>query len=381
MKLDSTKASQTTKTPQKPPSYKEKTNRIVAWTELIKSFTPYIWLIVICVVLIPLIGRGVINYSLKLPQKNLSQVPKLEIVSLEKKLPKQTEINQQLINSIKAAKTKAKQFASDELDLWISELMKRVDQSFLPWYFDYFNQKKIEFSAPLIWLQSALFHTIDARKNIPNNVVAEKLTANFQTEFTKRVLRPKTAQLHLEKITRETVDVYLGQLANKLNAIQTSYQIPQGEWQRYLDDLAITIYDTEGNVSNLSMKIIAGGSTYLAAKTIIPVATKISTKIAASLAGKTGAKMATKTGGIVAGKLGAQLLDPIVAIGIIAWDLWDYNHTVALEKPVLRDAIAEYLLEIKASLLSKHETSVMSVIEQVENSLIKQLINSKPQPI
>ncbi|RMF24611.1 MAG: hypothetical protein D6756_06695, partial [Cyanobacteria bacterium J083] len=61
MKLDSTKASQTTKTPQKPPSYKEKTNRIVAWTELIKSFTPYIWLIVICLVLIPLIGRGIIS--------------------------------------------------------------------------------------------------------------------------------------------------------------------------------------------------------------------------------------------------------------------------------------------------------------------------------
>ena len=45
--------------------------------------------------------------------------------------------------------------------------------------------------------------------------------------------------------------------------------------------------------------------------------TKLGSKVAISFAGKAGAKMAAKTDGLVAGKIGAELLDPIVGIGII----------------------------------------------------------------
>ena len=121
------------------------------------------------------------------------------------------------------------------------------------------------------------------------------------------------------------------------------------------------------------MKVLAAGTTYVFAKAMIPVVTKIGSQVAVSFAGKAGAKIAAKTGGAVAGKLGAQFLDPIVAVGIIIWDVWDYNHTVKVEKPVLRDAILDYLTEIKASLLDNHQDSITAAIYDVEEGILNSL--------
>jgi len=85
--------------------------------------------------------------------------------------------------------------------------------------------------------------------------------------------------------------------------------------------------------------------------------------------------MAAKTGSAVAAKLGAELLDPIVGVGIIIWDLWDYNHTVAVEKPILRDAIYDYLQQVKLSLLNNPENGIMSSINQVESGIIQKIHN------
>jgi hypothetical protein len=119
------------------------------------------------------------------------------------------------------------------------------------------------------------------------------------------------------------------------------------------------------------LKVLAGGSTYLLAKAMIPVVTKIGSKVAASFAGKATAKMAAKTGGMVAGQLGAQLLDPIVAVGIVIWDVWDYKHTIKIDRPVLREAILDYLREVKASLLNNPENGVMASIYQLEGGILK----------
>ncbi|MBE9169835.1 hypothetical protein IQ238_20670 [Pleurocapsales cyanobacterium LEGE 06147] len=354
------------------PSYADKTNRIQAWSQLIKSIIPFIWLIVIIVVIFPLIGKFFITESVaSIPQEQ--KIINERVAVINHTLPNTNEIEQAIATAILDARHQAYQFATVALDDWIDELMNRVDDSFLDWYFDYFNQKQIEFSTPFIWLSSAVSHRINTNNPPASQVVAEKLTEKFQTEFAKRVLRPKIAQLKLERITRDTVNLYVSELGKNIAQIQTSYQIPQGDWERYLDDIAITISDTEGNISNLSMKLLAGSSTYLLAKAMLPAVTKIGSKVAVSFAGKAGAKMAAKTGGAVAGKFGAQLLDPIVAVGIIIWDVWDYHHTVQVEKPVLREAIFDYLQEVKASLLDNHQQSIMAAIYQLENGVFKSL--------
>lgn len=351
------------------PSYNEKTERLKAWGQMIKSITPYIWLVVILIVFIPLIGQFFISRSISQEVKH-PNLPKTEIISITPL--KQSNLDQALLEALQNAEITAKNSASIELDEWINELTQRVDTSFLPWYFDYFNQKKIEFTAPITWITSVVTHRIDINSPSPSQAVAEKLTKDFQTEFAKRVLRPKVEQLKLERMTKETTQIYIDELKNNLAQVQIKYAIPQIEWERYLDDISITIADTEGNLSNLSMKLLVGGSTYLLAKAIIiPVAVKIGSKVMAKIAVKGSAKLAAKTGGAVAGELGIlPFLDPIVGIGIIIWDVWDYNHTVQVEKPILREAILDYLQEIKVSLL---DDNIMAAIHQIEDSMIQSI--------
>ncbi|ACK70790.1 conserved hypothetical protein [Gloeothece citriformis PCC 7424] len=358
------------KEPTEKPTYAEKTTRIQALSQLIKSISPILWVFVILIVIIPYFGKFFLVNSSN-PIENLNKLKPAEEVVIT--IQNQNEIDQALVSAFQDARTQAKNLAEAELNQWIDELMTRVDNNFIPWYFNYFQQKWLEFKTPFIYLESAIIHQINDRQPSPNQVVAEKLTEEVQTEFAKRVLRPKIAQLQLERITRETSNLYLETIKTNVANIQTRYNIPQGKWDNYLDDIAITITDTEGNISNLSMKVIVGGSTYLLAKAIIPSAAKIGSKLALSLAGKSSAKLAAKTGGTVAAKLGVEFLDPIVGIGIILWDLWDYNHTVEVEKPILREAILDYLKEVKNSLLDNQKNSIMSAIYQLENSIIKSL--------
>jgi len=353
------------------PTYTEKTNRIKAWSQFLKSVTPFIWVAVILIVIIPLIGRGFISHSVTADLENSDD--RIAQVEVSRTIVDQNDIDQAIITAITDAHHQAESFASERLDEWVDKLMTRVDHNFLDWYFDYFNQKKLEFSAPFIWLSSAAAHWIDTNNQPPGQVVAEKLTESFQTEFAKRVLRPRIAQLELERITRDTINLYISKLGSNIATVQSSYQIPQGQWERYLGDIGVTINDTEGNISNLSLKLLTGGSTILIAKAMMPLVTKIGSQVAVSFAGKATAKMAAKTGGIVAGKFGAQLVDPIVAVGIIIWDVWDHQHTVKVDKPILREAILDYLEEVKVSLLDNPENSITAAIDQLEGGILKSI--------
>ncbi|MBW4626091.1 MAG: hypothetical protein KME49_11450 [Brasilonema octagenarum HA4186-MV1] len=352
-------------------SFQEKTQRITAWSNFIKSITPFIWAVVIIIVIIPLLGKALITNSSPAKLGDSGKSPSQEVHVVVPQIPK--DIDQAVVTALENAHSQAESFASEQLDNWVDELMTRVDESFLSWYFNYFNQKKMELSTPFTWLYSTVTHFTNKNKPSPGQAVAEKLTEDFQIEFAKRVLRPKIAQLELEKITTDSINLYLAELSQNISNIQSSYNIPQGDWERYLGDIAVTINDMEGNLSNLSLKVLTGGSTYLLAKAMIPTVTKVGSKIAVSFAGKAGAKMAAKTGGVVAGKIGAQLLDPIVGIGIIIWDVWDYNHTVAVEKPRLREAIYDYLKQVKFSLLENPENGIMVAINQVESGILKSI--------
>ena len=110
---------------------------------------------------------------------------------------------------------------------------------------------------------------------------------------------------------------------------------------------------------------------------MLPTIGKLSSKLVIGLASKTGAKMAAKTGTLVAGKLGVQLIDPIAAVGIMAWDIWDHHHTVNIEKPILRQALSDYLEQVKLSLLDNHQNSIMSSIYQIEDKILESVTNTE----
>ncbi len=61
---------------------------------------------------------------------------------------------------------------------------------------------------------------------------------------------------------------------------------------------------------------------------------------------------------------------------LIVWDLWDYQHRVNIEKPILRDAIFNYLQEVKYDLVNNHQGSVLSSIYQIEATVNKSLVRT-----
>ena len=337
----------------------------------IKLIAPWLWGVIILLVIIPIFGNAIVQNSLQ-PQVDTATTVN-EPVVIERK---QYEIDRAIASAIKDARKVSANQASEDLDRWISKLMTRVDNDFLPWYYDYFNQKGRELNVVWTGLSSSVLHWIDTNRPTGKQAIAEKLTQDFQLEFANRVLRPQIAQLELERIAQNTVNLYADRIVQNLGNVKASYQIPQGDWERYINDIAITVLGTEGNpTGKIQRDLLIGTTGFILAKAMLPTIGKISSKVVVSLASKTGAKMAAKTGTLVAGKLGVQLIDPIAAVGIIAWDVWDHHHMVSVEKPVLRKALYDYLEQVKFSLLDNHQNSIMSSIYQVEDKILDSLEN------
>lgn len=353
-------------------TYAEKTDRIQAWVQFIRAVAPFIWAIVILVVIIPLVGQLFIAKAFS--TKSITTETKHPIEVVEQHQVDWSKVNEAMKLTIDNAYQSAEDYASKELDLWVDELMGRVDSSFLDWYFGYFNQKQIEYKSLFVQLSSGASRLLNSNNPTPAEKVAEVITEDFQKEFAKRVLIPQTSQLRLERITQQTVKHYLDDLKGNINSIPVRYNLPQADWERYLNEIAITINDTEGKISNLSLKVLAGGGSYLALKPLVaPLVLKVGSKVVTKLASKAGAKVATKTGAVLAGKLGAAVLDSTVGVGIILWDVWDTNHTSHVEKPILRDNLAAYLQEVKFSLLDNRENGIMAVIDQIQSKIVLNL--------
>jgi len=353
-------------------TYAEKTDRIQARVQFIKAVAPFIWALVILVVIIPLIGQLFIAKAFS--TKSITTETKHPIEVVEQRQVDWSKVNEAMKLSLDHAYKNAEDYASKELDVWVDELMGRVDASFLDWYFGYFNQKQIEYKSLFVQLSSGASRLLNPNNPTPAEKVAEVITEDFQKEFAKRVLIPQTSQLRLERITQQTVKRYLDELKGNINNIPLRYNLPKADWERYLNEIAITINDTEGKISNLSLKVLAGGGSYLALKPLVaPLVLKVGSKVVTKLASKAGAKVATKTGASLAGKLGAAVLDCTVGVGIILWDVWDTNHTAYVEKPILHDNLAAYLQEVKFSLLNNRENGIMTVIDQIQSKIVPNL--------
>ncbi|MGL4376746.1 MAG: hypothetical protein ACRCT1_09940, partial [Microcoleaceae cyanobacterium] len=62
------------------------------------------------------------------------------------------KVDSDLIKGMRVAHDSTETFAREELEIWINDLMKRVDDKFLNWYFNYFNQKAMDFGVPFVWI-------------------------------------------------------------------------------------------------------------------------------------------------------------------------------------------------------------------------------------
>jgi hypothetical protein len=338
--------------------YEKKSNRLHAWSDLIRSVSKFLWLIVILIIL-GIIGKMFVFKS----DKNTKQhepIKKPVVEKIDWKL-----VNEEIGKVMSEARIETEKMAATKLDAWIDENMKRVDADFLEWYFSYWTQQKLGLSS----LLAQVWHWVDS----DSPTAAEKLTETVQEEFTNRVIRPQIAQLEMERIINDIVSHYSTTLKGKLERIPTEYKIKRADWERYIEDISVMVKNVEANRSTpLALKAIVGvtaGGTILMVNALKPVITKIGAKISSKMAAKTASKMAAKTGGKVAAKTGGKFLGTIIAVGIIIWDVWDHYATKKKAKPVLRQNIYDYLKEVKQSILHDPEYGIMTIIYEMEKSI------------
>jgi hypothetical protein len=349
--------------------YEKKSQRLHAWSDLLRSISKFLWIIVIVIILAAL-GKMFIFKSGKEPG-SMKPVKKPVVEKVD-----WSRVNKEIEKMMMTARKETETLASTKLDLWIEKNMQRVDSDFLEWYFSYWTQQKLGLQS----LLAQVWHWVDS----DSPTAAEKITEEVQEEFSNRVIRPQIAQLEIERIVNEIVSHYSTSLKGKLERIPGEYNINPADWDRYLEDISVMIKNVEANRStSLPLKALVGvtaGGAVLMANSLRPIVTKIGAKISSKLAAKSAAKMAAKTGGKVAAKTGGKFLGTIIAVGIIIWDVWDHYSTKQKAKPVLRQNIYDYLMEVKESILHDPAYGIMTIIYQMEQSISKDVTPDAQKP-
>lgn len=287
-----------------------------------------------------------------------------------------SEIDQQLSNNLRVARLNTEELAQFELNAWKRELMNKVDNNFLDWYFGYFTQKRMEFGVPFAWLAFKLDQRFkklsreDEKDLNASGIIQKRMVEDFNRKFQELVLNREAEELLKEKIERIGI-TYATAIGTQFSKVKAQYQVSDPEWEEHLGNLAQLIYNTGNSESDLSA---VGLNSNLSTKVFAATTVTVGTKLAAKFAGKAVGKTATKAGASVAAKAGAQLLDPILAVGFLVWDVWDYQNMVDQSRPELRQNISDYLEELKYSILSG-EDSIFSAISEVEADLYRELTN------
>ena len=342
--------------------YEGKSRRIHAWSDLLRSVSKVLWLIVVLIVVVAL-GKMFIFKSKPEPVGEMKPQTKPVITKV-----KWEEINQEIEGEMRAAREETEAAASKKLDAWIDGLMVRVDEDFLDWYFGYWTQQEIGLKGLLY----QVLHWVDG----DNPPAAERITHEVQEEFASRVLRPQIAQMEVERIVNEIVSEYSTRVQDRLEKIPEKYEIKPADWYRYLGDIAVMVKNVEASRRTpITLKAIAGvtaGGVVFLFRAIKPAITRISARLSARWSAKAATRMATKTGGAVAAKMGGRFVGAIIAVGIIIWDVWDHHQTKKKAMPVLRQNIYDYLQEVKNSILRDPEFGIITIIYNIETGISEQ---------
>ena len=316
-------------------SYPEKTDRIRAWSDLIKSTSKIIWISVVVLIVLQIWGGFAINNM----RSHSRELEAKTVVTVTIPPENRYQISADVATALGKALVSARVSASDNLETWQNDVMSRVDHPFLDWYYNYFTQLSIGLEA--IWANLT---------TATNEDKAGKLIGSFQKEFAKQVLQPPLMQIEMERFTREAINAYVSEANRRLNGIQSSYEIPQPAWDNFLEGLGGITYNTGGQEQDLPLRALTRGTGYVATATMMKAVTTIGTKkvvtaTASKAASKAAAKVAAKTagkalaegGGLTAGIVGLELINPIAGLGILAWDIWDHYHTVKVERPIMHE--------------------------------------------
>ncbi len=254
-------------------------DRLNSWARFLNAVgnfsTKLIWSI-IGIIIIAALGRFLYMESQEAKPGQPKQIVEVPVV---KPIPWH-EVDKHIMAAMRKSYDIAEAYAKNKLAKWTDELQQRIDDNFLNWYFSYWQQQWIGLKAMGYWIVD---HEIVEKVIGTQQSMAERITAEIQEEFSKRVSRPQIAQLRIERIADSTVQIYVKEIGKNLSSIPQKYNISQADWNRHLSDIALITGEAEGNREvSISLKTLmvsgaAGGTvaSVKVSKMLKPMITKI----------------------------------------------------------------------------------------------------------
>lgn len=331
-------------------------------TSVWKAISILLWTMLILVIFSS-IGRQIAfgETSISVAPPKSVEIENIELINQKKEKNIKIDLDTALIESRQIAL----KVASNELDTWKANIMKRVDdpkndRDFLDWYFAYWTQQGFGFDALKGWLNHQF------NKNSPT--AKEKIQETVFQEFTNKVLRPEIAKLELKNISRDISQAYSNELRKNLDKVRIRYNVPTADWNSYLQGLTVSVTNFNGRQVSLNLKAIAIGSisgTAILAKPSLLAIEKITAKIGVKVVTKAAASVSAKVGAFA----GGELLGLPATVAILAWDAIDIHNTEVKSRPILKQSIEDYFDEIKKDILTDEENGIQKVILDLENNV------------
>lgn len=320
-------------------------------------------LVLLLLIFEPLITSCSFFNSQNYPYLNFSKV----ITSPQKT---QGEIFAQIFSqTIEETKPLARQIANETAEQsWNTlekNLIANIDE-FLNWYFNYFNQKSQDIMMGINYSDALIKNEFDWK--VTHQEFNTKFIENFQELFAQKVLEPEQVDIKIREIAVETLTKYLWEIEQSLDAVPEKYQINQTSWQKYLNKVVITIKYGKNNQLSVPLKSISTLENNQNLKALIATEQDwVKNEMLTKIAKKGARKILAKTGTNTAAVLGVRLIGKkIIALGGIAWELWDYNHAIEVEKPAMRQELIDNLTLVKTDVFYQSEYGIMSIVDRLE---------------
>ncbi len=285
------------------------------------------------------------------------------------------QVDAEMKIAMTVARNEARRYAEMELAKWQSKIMSKADSDFIDWYFSYYNVKRRECEG----LARDIKHVFNKQTRTSTEWQRDEL----EKAVRNKLIDPEQTQQEFQRIAQKTMNIYNRSMTNSMCEIQSKYPMEMEDWENYVSKLTDVIVDTgtsvtkgyaKANFAGISVATIivcdAGFKCFsLLGRNIAGVFGKAGTNIAvrngSRLVAVGAGGTAAKAGGAVAGTVACAA----VTAGMIVWDVIDYNISSKKDKPILRQNINEYIVELCNFLLDDDEYGIFTEINRMHNAM------------
>lgn len=279
--------------------------------------------------------------------------------------PNWQQVDADIIRSIKRAHQLAEEYTQNALAKWQDSLMVRVDEQFIPWYFGYITQTRLQ-------MLYAWYATV-GKLTTSDTSAGERICIKIQDTFSSQVLRPEISELEIKNIAQSTVNVFIKSLHEDLRKIRENYSISDTDWNKHIRNIAslTTKIETQRSVP-LMLKAATAAGVFTTIKIAVPTITLITKTLTSHFASKTAVSMSSSLGKV--SSIAGKSLGTYTAIGFLAWDIIDHYHTKHVNSPILRQTVNDYLTQLSTQIKQK----IMCTITEIETDLVTTIETKLP---